>query len=331
MDERLDEITAKLDRVLAILDAKEKKKLTDRERIKSKREQDAAETARKRGAIVVDRLTGTFARDDRLPYKKWAYICLEFQSGLDFLRWIVHEYLASYYCLQDGRKRMIARNGNYWKVYKSCGTAMLLSPTDMFGGAHMKWDDMLDVQMLKWCFKHVKPVLKHLVNEDRLEYVHEKRVPWDDEKVNDHCGPPLPLESRWWRKSTRFRETVQASFAPYGRSYVRTSRGSLLLDNDRDVLERPETQGLYKGIYNALREGVMNRHSHEEWVRKRRLTEHIERGIRAWREGTKNEVARQFMEKLKRENALRMGMEMAAVAKEEHDMQTAIEHSIRES
>ena len=194
MDERLDDISAKLDRVLAILDAKEQKKLTDRERIKSKRDDDAAEVARRRGAIVVDRLTGTFARDDRLPYKKWAFICLEFQSGLNFLRWIVNEYLVSYYCLQDGRKRMIARNGNYWKVYKSCGTEMLVTPADMFGGVHMKWDDMLDVQMLKWCFKHVKPVLVHLVKEERLEYVHEKQVPWDDEKVNDHCGPPLRVE-----------------------------------------------------------------------------------------------------------------------------------------
>ena len=79
MDERLDDISAKLDRVLAILDAKEQKKLTDRERIKSKRDDDAAEVARRRGAIVVDRLTGTFARDDRLPYKKWAFI----SSGTD--------------------------------------------------------------------------------------------------------------------------------------------------------------------------------------------------------------------------------------------------------
>ena len=330
MDERLDELSAKLDRVLAILDAKEQKKLSDRERIKSKRDEDATEAAKKRGAITVDRLCGTFARDDRLPYRKWAFICLEFQSGTNFLRWIVHEYLASYYCMQDGRKRMIARNGNYWKVYKSCGTELLLTPADMFGGMHMKWDDMLDVQMLKWCFKHVKPVVRHLVNEDRLEFVHEKQMPWDDEKVNDVCGPPLGLESRWWRKSTRFRETVQASFAPYGRSYVRTSKGSLLLDNEQDVLERPETQALYKGIYNALREGVMNRHTHDDWMNKRRLHEHVERGTRAWRDDRKNEVAKQFMEKLKLENAVRHGMELAARAKEEHDMQTAIEQSIKE-
>ena len=175
MDERLDEISAKLDRLLSILDAKEQKKQNDRERIKSRRDEDAAQAAQRRGAIVVDRLTGTFARDDRLPYRKWAFICLEFQSALDFLRWLVNEYLASYYCLQDGRKRMIARNGNYWKIYKSCGTELLLTPADMFGGVHLRWDTMLDVQMLKWCFKHVKPVLGHLVNEDRLEYVHEKQ------------------------------------------------------------------------------------------------------------------------------------------------------------
>ena len=63
MDERLDEISAKLDRLLAILDAKEHKKLQDRERIKSKRDDDAAEAAKRRGAIVVDRLTGTFAQE----------------------------------------------------------------------------------------------------------------------------------------------------------------------------------------------------------------------------------------------------------------------------
>jgi hypothetical protein len=97
-------------------------------------------------------------------------------------------------------------------------------------------------------------------------------VPWDDEKVNDHCGHPLPLEPRWWRKSTRFRETVQASFAPYSRSYLRTSKGTVLLDNEQDVLERPEAQCLYKGIYNALREGVMNRGTHDEWMGKPRST-----------------------------------------------------------
>jgi hypothetical protein len=176
----------------------------------------------------------------------------------------------------------------------------------------------------------VKPVLGHLVNEDRLEYVHEKQVPWD-EKVNDHCGPPLPLESRWWRKSARFRETVQASIAPYGRSYVRTSKGSLLIDSDKDVLERPEAQCLYKGIYNALREGVMNRGVHDEWMGKRRLRELVERGTRAWREDRKQEVASQFMVKLKQENALRIGIELAARVKEEHDLQAAIEQSIKES
>ena len=120
--------------------------------------------------------------------------------------------------------RMIARNGNYWKSYKSCGTAMLLTPVDMFGGPKVKWDDTLQVQMLKWCYFHLKPVLEHLVKEPRLEFVHEKHLPWDDEKVCQECGDPLPLEPRWWRKSTRFREVLQASFAPYSMGYVRTSQ-----------------------------------------------------------------------------------------------------------
>jgi hypothetical protein len=330
MDAKLESIEAKLDRILSILDAKCAKQKCDRDRIKSKRDEDAAQEARKRGAIVVERLAGTFHRDDRLPYKKWAFIALEFDSACDFLRWLVNEYLASYFCLQDGRKRMIARNGNYWKTYKSCGSEMLLTPADMFGGAVARWDTMLDVQMLKWCFKHVMPVLGHLVNEERLEYVHDRHLPWDDEKVNAECGEPLPLESRWWRKSARFQETMLACVAPYGRGYVRTSRGSLLIDVDADVLERPETQLLFKGIYTALREGVMNRSSHDEWVSRRRLGANVEHGTNAWMDAVKQDQAVRFMEKLKRENAVRLGMHIAVRAKEEGDLQVAIERSIKE-
>ena len=58
MDERIEEITRKLDKILSILDAKSKKLLSDRERIKAKRDDDAAQTAKTRGVIVVDRLTG---------------------------------------------------------------------------------------------------------------------------------------------------------------------------------------------------------------------------------------------------------------------------------
>ena len=57
MDERLDEISAKLDRLLSILDAKEQKKS----------DEDAAEAAKRRGAVVVDRLTGTPTGHGRFP------------------------------------------------------------------------------------------------------------------------------------------------------------------------------------------------------------------------------------------------------------------------
>jgi len=330
MDAKLESIEAKLDRILSILDAKCAKQKCDRDRIKSKRDEDAAQEARKRGAIVVERLAGTFHRDDRLPYKKWAFIALEFDSACDFLRWLVNEYLASYFCLQDGRKRMIARNGNYWKTYKSCGSEMLLTPADMFGGAVARWDTMLDVQMLKWCFKHVMPVLGHLVNEERLEYVHDRHLPWDDEKVNGEVGKPLNLEPRWWRKSARFQETMLASIAPYGRSYVRTSLGSLLIDVEKRVLERPETQLLFKGIYCALREGVMNRTTHDEWMKRRNLEACVQRGVESYHKENKQIVAEQFMQRLKRDNTIRLGIQIAAQVREEDDMQVAIHRSIKE-
>ena len=45
MDDKLQAIEAKLDRILAILDAKEHKKQLDKDRIKAKRDEEAAADA----------------------------------------------------------------------------------------------------------------------------------------------------------------------------------------------------------------------------------------------------------------------------------------------
>lgn len=338
MDEKMDEIISKLDRnhkllnrLLSILDARENKKQKDRERIKLKREQEATKHARERGAIVVDKLRGTFERDARLPYEKWAYIMLEFQSAYEFLRWMVNEYLGSYYCTQDARKRMIARNGNYWKVYKACGTEMMITPSDMFGGQILRADSLLEVQMIKWCFKHVMPVLDYVCNAQRLEFVHEKQMPWDDQKVNEVVGEPLPLEPRWWKKSARFREFMHACVAPYGMGYVRTGKGSLLIDYDKNVLECEETKSLFKVVYSALKDGVVNRTMHNDWMKKRKLGECVERGIKAFNDSKKVNDKNNFLLQLKKQNAIRAGMELAASAIEQQDLQKAIGNSIKES
>ena len=52
MDERLGAIEAKLDRLLALLDAKELKKQKDRVRIKEKRDEEAAAAAILAGKLV---------------------------------------------------------------------------------------------------------------------------------------------------------------------------------------------------------------------------------------------------------------------------------------
>lgn len=328
---KLDRNNKKLDRLLSILDARENKKQKDRERIKKKREQEATKIARERGAIVVDKLIGTFERDPRLPYEKWAFIMLEFQSAYDFLRWVVNEYLGTYYCTQDARKRMIARNGNYWKVYKKCGTEMMITPSDMFGSQILKPETILEVQMIKWCFKHVMPILNHVCNSDRLEYVHEKHQAWDDEKVNEFVGDPLPLESRWWKKSARFREFMHACVAPYGMGYVRTSTGSLLIDFDKTVLESDEIKVLFKAIYSALKDGVVNRATHDDWMVSRKLQACVDRGAAAFANSKKEKEQSMFIVQLKKQNAIRMGMEIAASVKEETDLQKAIDNSIKEN
>ena len=58
----------------------------------------------------------------------------------EFLRWLMNEYLESYYCIRDSRRRMIVRKANHWKYYlKGCGTEKLVTPADMFGGNMPKW------------------------------------------------------------------------------------------------------------------------------------------------------------------------------------------------
>ena len=73
--EALCKVHTKLDRVLAILDSKEHKKMKDRIRIKQKRDEENAAQAHAAGKIVVDRLQGTLHTDPRLPYKLWRTSC----------------------------------------------------------------------------------------------------------------------------------------------------------------------------------------------------------------------------------------------------------------
>ena len=227
----IGKIDSKIDRLLAILDAKENKKLKDRMRIKHKRDEENAAQARAAGKIVVDRLEGTMYTDCRLPYKQWAYIMLEFTDAREFLRWLMHTYLESYYCVRDSRRRMIVRKGNHWKFYaKGCGSEKLATPADMFGGHQLAGHKMLDMVCLRWCHVHVRPIIEHVCNLDRLVFVHQKQMAWNDPRVNDEIGAePLPLESRWWRKGARFRETMHASLGVYGDGWIRTTKGSMLL------------------------------------------------------------------------------------------------------
>ena len=224
---------AKVDRLLAILDSKEHKKMKDRLRIKQKRDEENATQAAAAGKVVVDRLEGTMHTDPRLPYKLWAYIMLEFGDACEFLRWLMNEYIESYYCIRDSRRRMIVRKGNHWKFYlKGCGTEKLVTPADMFGGQTLKCENMLDLVCLRWCHVHVRPIIEHVCNIDRLVHVHQHHKAWNAESVNAECGPPLPLEARWWKKSCRFREKMHASLGVYGEGWIRTSKGSMLIDYD---------------------------------------------------------------------------------------------------
>ena len=341
LTESIASVHVKLNRMLAILDSRENKRQKDRKRIKQKRDEENANEARQAGKIVVDRLEGTLHTDPRLPYKLWAYIMLEFKDAREFLRWMMHEYLESYYCIRDSRRRMIVRKGNHWKYYqKGCGTEKLVTPADMFGGATVHWDKMLDLICMRWCHVHVRPIIEHVCNLDRLVHVHQHHKAWDAEVVNADCGPPLPLEKRWWKKNVRFREKMHATLGVYGEGWIRTSKGSMLIDFDEVVLKRREVQVIYADIARALHEGVSNRANHAKWVQTCRIQKCVDRGIEAHRAAVKADAHARFLESLHAQKgtpgrgspmqAIHMGVQMAPAAKEEHDMQKAIAASLVE-
>ena len=339
VDKLTDSVSAmhkKLDRLLAILDARENKKQKDRIRIKQKRDEASAGEARQAGKIVVDRLEGTMHTDVRLPYKLWAYIMLEFQDAREFLRWLMNEYLESYHCIRDSRRRMIVRKGNHWKFYqKGCGTEKLVTPADMFGGQTMKWDSMLNMMCMRWCHVHVRPILEHVCNLARLEFVHERHLSWNGKEANAECGEPMPLECRWWAKGTRYREVLHASLGPYGDGWIRTAKGSMRVDFDENVLKRRELQVIIGDIARSLHDGVINRASHVAWVEQNKLQPQIDAGIEAHRIGAKEEAHKNFLKQLHAHkdravvaDGFRMGVQMAVAAREEHDMQKAIQASL---
>ena len=324
--EALDKVHTKLDRVLAILDSKEHKKLKDRIRIKQKRDEENAAQAHAAGKIVVDRLQGTLHTDPRLPYKLWAYIIVL----------ALNEYLKSYYCIRDSRRRMIVRKGNHWKYYaKGCGTEVLVPPAKMFGGQQLHGQSMLELTCLRWCHVHVRPIIEHVCNLDRLMHVHEKRMAWNDPRVDDEIGAkPLPLEDRWWRKKVRFREIMHATLGVYGEGWIRTTKGSMLIDFDESCLGRREVQVVYTDIAHALHDGVNNRASHAKWVEMCRLQKFIDRGTETHKNSLKEIAHRRFIQSLhahrdqNHRDVRHKVMAFAAAAKEEHDMQKAIEASL---
>ena len=253
MDERLGAIEAKLDRLLALLDAKELKKQKDRVRIKEKRDEEAAAAAILAGKLVVENLSGTMEFDARLPYDEWAYIMLEFRQGYNFLRWLMHTYLESYHCKRDPRKRMIARKGNYWKLYKKCGSESLVTPSDLFGGLNigLRWESILDIGILRWGCTHMNAVLHQVCTKERLPYVHEKHLPWNCEQANAECGAPKALEAEFWGLSARYRERLHAAVGPCGYGYIRSQKGTLSLDYSRRSMQAPETVAVFKEVLRA--------------------------------------------------------------------------------
>ena len=142
-----------------------------------------------------------------------------------------------------------------------------------------------------------------------------------------------------WSKKARFREVMHSSLGVYGGAWIRTTQGPMLLDYEESTLKRREVVAVIKNITEALQEGVNNRATHAAWMKTCHLQKFVDNGIEAHNKSMKNEMHVRFMEQLHKHRdrcqnqavvvpALRMGMEIAAAAREEHDIQKAIEASL---
>jgi hypothetical protein len=139
---------------------------------------------------------------------------------------------------------------------------------------------------------------------------------------------------------------MHATLGVYGEGWIRTTKGSMLIDFDEVVLKRREVQVIYTDIARALHEGVSNRGNHEKWMSTCRIQKCIDRGVEAHKVATQADAHARFLKSLHERRdteaslpeaqrtspmvAIRMGVQLAAAAKEEHDMQKAIAASLGE-
>ena len=107
------------------------------------------------------------------------------------------------------------------------------------------------------------------------------------------------------------------------------------VDFDENVLKRRELQVIIGDIARSLHDGVINRASHVAWVEQNKLQPQIDAGIEAHRIGAKEEAHKNFLKQLHAHkdravvaDGFRMGVQMAVAAREEHDMQKAIQASL---
>ena len=91
---------------------------------------------------------------------------------------------------------------------------------------------------------------------------------------------------------------------------------------------------MFTDIAHALHDGVNNRASHAKWVEMCRLQKFIDRGTEMFRNSLKEVAHRRFIQSLhahrdqNHSDVRQKVMAFAAAAKEEHDMQKAIEASL---
>ena len=124
----------------------------------------------------------------------------------------------------------------------------------------------------------------------------------------------------------------------------------MLIDYDECMLSRREVKLVYTEIARSLHDGVCNRTAHAGWVEACGLQKLVDQGIAAHKENLKKEAHQRFMESLhahrsnqgtvdssprtvrafsSQNNTVRQKViQFAAAAKEEHDIQKAIEASL---
>ncbi len=197
----------------------------------------------------------TFVTDKRLPYKFWAYVCMEFgkarRYAREFARWLVVDWIARYSLLN--RKKILSVTSGRLRYFHG-GAQVCISETDMFG------------RMMRGS----------TVGTTKYKIEVGERKWWDFGSAHfRHIGSIFQTLPGYEDLTPNFRRRIAVCWAPY--SMVKLYGSSDEYDPVLPKHQKPQVISLVEHMFGGFRAGVQNQSNHLEWMQTQKLAPIIRR------------------------------------------------------